>query len=183
MSVQDAAYSMISIVRAGYASLNDTEFHYLPVARTSLEGYYTGFYADAAHKEPLLRTTTEMLEERDRENCTLRMELYNTRQDHCATLTRLAPAVHTCYLDMCDLYLVRTRLPACMDYADVGGITPPHGCPLPPFVGLRPHPSPYGPQSRRDREFSDPHVSLPGYVWDFCEDNYRSGDDLAGLRH
>ena len=65
MSVQDASYSMISIVRAGYASLNDTEFHYLPAARTSLEGYYTGFYADAAHEEPLLCTTTEMLEERD----------------------------------------------------------------------------------------------------------------------
>ena len=62
------AYSMISIIQAGYASLNDTEFRYLPVARASPEGYYTGFYADAAHEEPLLRTTTEMLEERDREN-------------------------------------------------------------------------------------------------------------------
>ena len=49
MSVQDAAYSMISTVRSGYASLHDTEFRYLPEARTSSEGYYTGFYADAAH--------------------------------------------------------------------------------------------------------------------------------------
>ena len=65
------------------------------MARTGSEGYYTRFYADAAHEEPLLRTTTEMLEERDRENRALRMELYNTRQDHWATLTRLAPAVQT----------------------------------------------------------------------------------------
>ena len=87
MSVQDAAYSMISIIRDGYASLQDTEFHYLPAAHTGQEGYYTGLYADASHEEPLLCTTTEMLEERDRENRALRMELYNTRQDHWATLT------------------------------------------------------------------------------------------------
>ena len=62
--------------------LNDIVFRYLPAARTGSEGYYTGFYADAAHEEPVLRTTTEMLEERDQENRALRMELYNTRQDH-----------------------------------------------------------------------------------------------------
>ena len=67
-SVQDTAYLMISIIQARYASLNDTEFRYLPAAHTSSEGYYTWFYADAAHEEPLLCTTTEMLEERDREN-------------------------------------------------------------------------------------------------------------------
>ena len=78
---------------------------------------------------------------------------------------------------MHDLYSVCTRLPARMDYADVGGITPPRGRRLPPFMGLRPHPSPYGPQSRRDREFSDPHVPLPGYAGDFYEDYDGSGDD------
>ena len=86
-----------------------------------------------------------MLEERDRENRALRMELYNTRQDHWATLTRLAPAVQIGYLDMRDFYPVRTRLPAHMDYPDVVGITPPRGRRIPPFVGPRPHPSPYGP--------------------------------------
>ena len=141
------------------------------------EGYYTRFYVDVVHEEPLLRTTTEMLEERDRENRALRMELYNTRQDHWATLTRLAPAVQTGYLDMRDLYPVRTRLPARMDYADVGGITPPHGRRLPPFMGPRPHPSPYGPQSRRDREFPDPHVPLPGYAGDLYEEYYGARDD------
>ena len=82
MSVQDAAYSMISIIRAGYASLQDTEFRYLPAAHTGQKGYYTGLYADASHEEPHLRTTTEMMDETDRENRALRMELYNTRADH-----------------------------------------------------------------------------------------------------
>ena len=81
------------------------------------------------------------------------------------------------YLDMRDLYPVCTRLPARMDYADVGGITPPRGCCLPPFVGLRPHPSPYGPQARRDCEFPDQHVPLPGYAGDLYEDYYGAGDD------
>ena len=109
-----------------------------------------------------------MLEERDRENRALRMELYNTRQDQWATLTRLAPAVQTGYLDMRDLYPVRTHLPARMDYP--GGITPPRGRRLPPFEGPRPHPSPYGPQARCDREFPDPHVLLLGYAGDLYED-------------
>ena len=65
MSVQDAAYSMISIIRVGYASLQDTEFRYFPAAHTGLEGYYTGLYADASHEDPHLHTTTKMLEERD----------------------------------------------------------------------------------------------------------------------
>ena len=79
MSVQDAAYSMISIIRAGYASLQNTEFRYLPAAHTSQEGCYIGLYVDASHEDPRLCTTTKMLEERDRENRALRMELYNTR--------------------------------------------------------------------------------------------------------
>ena len=81
-SVQDAAYSMITIIRAGHASLQDTEFCYLPAALTGQEGYYTGLYADATHEEPHLWTTIEMLEERDCQVCALRMELYNTRADH-----------------------------------------------------------------------------------------------------
>ena len=117
------------------------------MAHTGQEGCYTGLYADAYHEESRLRTTTDMLEERDRENRALRMGLYNTRMDHWATLTRLAPAVQTGYLDMRDLYPVRTRLLAHMDYPDVGGITPPCGRHLPPFVGPRRHPSPYGPQA------------------------------------
>ena len=78
---------------------------------------------------------------------------------------------------MRDLYPVRTRLPAHMDYVDVGGITPPRGRRLPPFMGPRPHPSPYGPQPRRDREFQDPYVQLPGYAGNLYEDYYGAGDD------
>ena len=73
--------------------------------------------------------------------------------------------MQTGYLDMRDLYRVRTRLPALMDYPDVGGITPPRGRRLPPFVGPRPHPSPYGPPARRDREFPNPHVPLQAMRW------------------
>ena len=78
---------------------------------------------------------------------------------------------------MWDLYPVHTCLPARLDYADVGGITPPRGRRLPPFVGLRPHPSLYCPQSRRDREFRDPYVPLPGYVGDLYEDYYGAEDE------
>ena len=72
----------------------------------------------------------------------LRLELFNTRADHWATLTRFAPAVQAGYSDMRDLYPVRSALPDVMVWRDVGGITPPRGPRRPPFVGPRPHPSP-----------------------------------------
>ena len=59
-----------------------------------------------------------------------------------------------------------------VDWRDVGGITPPRGPRRPPFVGPRPHPSPYGPQAPQDRLFPDDHVELPGYGDDFYEDYY-----------
>ena len=58
----------------------------------------------------LLRTTTEMLEDKDRENRALRMELFNARADHWATLTRFAPGVQAGFMDMRDLYPVETSL-------------------------------------------------------------------------
>ena len=115
-----------------------------------------------------------MLEDKDRENRALRLELFNTRADHWATLTRFAPAVQAGYSDMRDLYPVRSALPDVMVWRDVGGITPPRGPRRPPSVGPRPHPSPYGPQAPRDRLFPDEHVELPGYGGDFYEDYYGS---------
>ena len=172
MVVQDAAYSMMTILRARHALLLNTEFCYMPASLPGEEGYYTGLYTDAAHEEPLLQTTVQMLEDRDREVRALRMELYNTRAAHWTTLTRLAPAVHAGYLDMRDLYPVRTRLPDRMDWRDVGGITPPRGRRLPPASGPRPHPCPYGPQPSSAREFQDPSVPLPGYGGNLYEDYY-----------
>ena len=100
------------------------------------------------------------------------MELYNTGAAHWTTLTRLAPVVHAGYLDMRDLYPVRTCLPDRMDWRDVGGITPPRGRRLPPASGPRPHPCPYGPQPSSAREFQDPSVPLPGYGGNLYEDYY-----------
>ena len=115
-----------------------------------------------------------MLEDKDRENRALRLELFNTRADHWATLTRFAPAVQAGYMDTRDLYPVRSGLPDCMEWHDVGGITPPRGPCLPPFVGPRPHPSPYGPQAPQDQLFPDDHVQLPGHGGDPYEDYYRN---------
>src|SRR5215216_7805047 len=107
MSVQDAAYSMMTIIQARHALLQNTRFCYMPISLPGEEGYYTGLYTDAAHEEPLLRTTTELLEDKDRENRALWMELYNTRASHWATLSWLAPLVQAGYLDMEALYPVR----------------------------------------------------------------------------
>ena len=171
-------------VRAGRSLLNDdyhasqnclASEHRLPLYASSTPwgtGYYQATYCDPTHEDSLLRTTTEMLEDKDRENRALRMELFNARADHWATLTRFAPAVQAGFMDMRDLYPVRSGLPECMEWCDVGGITPPRGPRLPPFVGPRPHPSPYGPQAPQDRLFPDDHVQLPGHGGDFYEDYY-----------
>ena len=169
MSVQDAAYSMMTIMRARLALLRNTEFRYMPASLPGAEGYYSAIYTDSAHEDSLLRTTTKFLEDKDRENRALRMELFNARADHWATLTRFAPAVQAGYMDMRDLYPVRSGLLDRMDWRDVGGITPPRGPCLTPFVGPRPHPSPYGPQAPQDRLFPDDHVQLPGHGGDFYE--------------
>ncbi|XBI79630.1 hypothetical protein VPH35_089034 [Triticum aestivum] len=170
MLVQDTAYSMMTIIRDRHVLLQNTEFCYMPATLPGEEGYYTGFYIDATHEEPRLQTTTELWEDRDCEVRALWMELYNTRVDHWGTLTRLAPVVHTGYLDMEALYPVRSHLPDRMDCPDVGGITPPRGRCLPPAMGPRPHPFPYAP---RDREFLDPHVPLRGHGGNLYEVYYR----------
>ena len=172
MFLQDAAYSMMTIIRARTALLQNTDFRYMPASLPGAQGYYQALYYDSTHEESLLRTTAEMLEDKDRENQALRVELFHTRSDHWATLTRFAPAVQAGYMDMRDLYPVRSGLPDCMEWRDVGGITPPRGPRLPPPVGPRPHPSPYGPQAPQDRLFPDDHVPLLGFGGDFYEDYY-----------
>ena len=144
----------------------------MPASLPGEEGYYTGLYTDAEHEEPLLQTTTELLEAKDRENRALRMELYNTRASQWATLSQLAPLVQAGYLGMEALYPVRYHLPDRMDWRDVGGITPPRGRRLPPYVGPRPHPSPFGPQAPQHRLFLDLHVELPGNGGNLYEGYY-----------
>ncbi|XBI78216.1 hypothetical protein VPH35_087947 [Triticum aestivum] len=136
------------------------------------EGYFTAIYTDSHHEDSLLRTTAQMLEDKDRENRALRLELFNSRSDHWDTLTRFAPAVQAGYMDMRDLYPVRSSLLDHMDCRDVGGITPPHGPLLSPFVGPRPHLCPYGLQAPQDRLFPDDHVQLPGHGGNLYEDYY-----------
>ncbi|XBI42212.1 hypothetical protein VPH35_126571 [Triticum aestivum] len=158
MSVQDAVYSTITIIRARLVLLRNTEFCYMPASLPGAEGYHQALYINSFHEDSLLRTTTKMLEDKDRENRALRLELFNTQVDHWATLTWFAPAVQAGYMDMRDLYPVQSGLPDRMDWRDVGGITPPRGPRLPSFVGPRPHPSPYGPQASQNRLFLDDHV-------------------------
>ena len=174
MAVQDAAYSMMTIMRVRSGLFRDSDFRYMPGSLPGAQGYLQAIYADPTQEDSRTRTTAEMLEDKDRENRALRLELFNTRADHWATLTRFAPAVQTGYSDMHDLYPVRSALPDVMVWRDVGGITPPRGPRRPPSVGPRPHPSPYGPQAPRDRLFPDDHVELPGYGGDFYEDYYGS---------
>ena len=75
-------------------------------------------------------------------------------------------------MDLRDLYPVRSGLPNCMEWRDVGGITPPRDPRLPPPVGPRAHPSPYGPKAPQDHLFPDDHVPLTGFGGDFYEDYY-----------
>ena len=82
MSVQDAAYSMMTIIRARTALLQNTDFRYMPASLPRAQGYYQALYYDSSHEESLLRTTAEMLEDKDRENRALHMELFHTRSDH-----------------------------------------------------------------------------------------------------
>ena len=65
---------MMTIIRARHALLLNTEFCYMPASLPGEEGYYTSQYTDVAHEEPLLQTTTQMLEDRYREVRALRME-------------------------------------------------------------------------------------------------------------
>src|SRR3954470_8086211 len=76
----------------------------MPASFPGAHGYLQAMYSDASHENSLLCTTTEMLEDKDRENRALRMELFNARSDHWATLNRFAPAVQARYMDMRDLY-------------------------------------------------------------------------------
>ena len=117
MSVHDAAYSMMPIIRARTALLRNTDFRYMPASLPGAQGYYQALYYDSTHEESLLRTTAEMLEDKDRENWALRMELFKSCFDHWATLTRFAPAVQAGYSDMRDLYPVRSALPDVMGWA------------------------------------------------------------------
>ena len=107
----------------------------MPASLPEAQGYLQAIYADSTQEDSLTRTTAEMLEDKDRENRALRLELFNTRADHWATLTRFVPAVQAGCMDTRDLYPVRSALPDMVDWHDVGGITPPRGPRRPPFVG------------------------------------------------
>ena len=84
---------MMTIIRARTALLRNTDFRYMPASLPGAQGYYQAFYCDSTHEDSLLRTTAEMLEDKDRENRALQMDLCNARSDHWATLTRFAPTV------------------------------------------------------------------------------------------
>ena len=124
----------MTIMRVRSGLFRDSDFRYMPGSLTGAQGYLQAIYADSTQEDSRTRTTAEMLEDKDRENRALRLELFNTRADHWATLTRFAPAVQAGYSDMRDLYPVRSALPDVMVWRDVGGITPPRGPRRPPSV-------------------------------------------------
>ena len=98
----------------------DSDFRYMPASLPGAQGYLQAIYADPTQEDSLTRTTAEMLEDKDRENRALRLELFNTRADHWATLTRFAPAVQAGCMDTRNLYPVRSALPDMVDWRDVG---------------------------------------------------------------
>ena len=110
MAVQGAAYSMMTIMRVWTGLLRNTDFRYMLASFPGAQGYLQAIYADSTKEDSLTRTTAEMLEDKDRENRALRLELFNTRVDHWATLTRFAPAVQAGCMDTRDLYPVRSAL-------------------------------------------------------------------------
>ncbi|KAI4991137.1 hypothetical protein ZWY2020_039508 [Hordeum vulgare] len=95
MSVQDAAYSMLTIMRARHALLQNSKFCYVPASQPGEEGYLSEVYFDSSMEDPLLQSTSEMLENRDRDAHALRMELYVTRARLWTALTQLALVVQT----------------------------------------------------------------------------------------
>ncbi|KAI5000697.1 hypothetical protein ZWY2020_010656 [Hordeum vulgare] len=143
MVVQDAAYSILTIMRARHALLQNSVFCYVPASQPGEEGYLSGVYFDSSLEDPLLQITTQMLENRDLDARALRMELYATRAHLWTALTQLAHVVQTCYGDMEMLNPVRTHLPAHVDWTAIGGVTPLWGPLLPPVREPRPYPCPY----------------------------------------
>ena len=65
MAVQDAAYSMMTIMRVWTGLLRNTDFHYMPASLPGAQGYLQAIYADSTHEYSLTRTTAEMLEDKD----------------------------------------------------------------------------------------------------------------------
>ena len=72
MAMQDAAYSMMTIMRVRTGLLWNTDFRYMPASLPGAQGYLQAIYADPTHGESLPRTTAKMLEDKDRENRALR---------------------------------------------------------------------------------------------------------------
>uniref|UniRef100_A0A8I6WR32 Uncharacterized protein n=1 Tax=Hordeum vulgare subsp. vulgare TaxID=112509 RepID=A0A8I6WR32_HORVV len=161
MAVRVAAYSMLTIMRARHALLENSEFCYVPASQPGEEGYLSGVYFDSSMEDPLLQSAAQMLENRDRDGRALRMELYATHACLWTALTQLAPVVQTGYGDIEMLNPVRTHLPAHDDSRAIGGVTPLRGPLLPPVKGSRPHPCPYGSHGAQARVFPDPRVELP----------------------
>ncbi|KAI5012776.1 hypothetical protein ZWY2020_025042 [Hordeum vulgare] len=95
MAVQDATYSMLTIMRARHALLQNSEFCYVPASQPGEEGYLSGVYFDSSMEDPLLQSTAELLENRDRDARALRMDLYATRARLWTALTQLARVVQT----------------------------------------------------------------------------------------
>ena len=82
MVVKDASYSVMTIMRVRTGLLRNTDFRYMPASLPGAQGYFQAIYADSTQEDSLTRTTAELLEDKDRENRALRLELFNTRADH-----------------------------------------------------------------------------------------------------
>ena len=61
MVVQDAAYSMMTIMRVRTGLLRNTDFRYMPASLPGAQGYLQAIYADSTQEDSLTRTTAELL--------------------------------------------------------------------------------------------------------------------------
>src|SRR3954466_15693014 len=140
MVVQDAAYSCMTLLREEHAMLRETSFRYIPAALPGEEGYYTGLYSDHSAEDPVLQMTARFALDRDGDARALRFELLSTRARLYRALTLLAPFVSVGSVEYDDIYPMRTHMPSRVAWPEIGGITPPRGPLLPPYVGSRTHP-------------------------------------------
>ena len=60
MAVQEAAYQMLTIMRAHHGLLQNTEFCYVPATLGGEDGYLCAAYYGHSHEDPRLQVTDQL---------------------------------------------------------------------------------------------------------------------------
>ena len=163
MALHDAAYSAITQLRGQHASLDASEFRYIPYAPTGdATGHYTAIcapYERCRYDPQVLIQYTQAL---DRTNRALAVELFATRARLYDAMIQLMPAVHARIHPEFILYPRRTQFPPSIDWPAVGGHRPVRG----PLLAARDrvlHQSAHGSQELTALETRRTHLQLPRY--------------------